>query len=71
MDRPVHVFVWRDGVGDAFTVDLVNGVQRELDDQPVDVLVLVNGPDVLQDLQDGRSEVRGQRWPKPDHWREC
>ena len=29
----------------------MNRVQRQLDNQPVDGLVLINGHDVLQDLQ--------------------
>lgn len=62
MNLPVHIFVWGDGVGDGFTVNLVNRVQRQLNDQPMDSLVFVNGHYVLQDLQDERKQekVRGE-----------
>lgn len=54
MNLPVHIFVWGNSVGDGFTVNLVNRVQRQLNDQPVDSLVFINGHYVLQDLQDER-----------------
>lgn len=77
-DSPIHVFLWRDGVGDEVGVDVVNGVQRQLDDQTVDGRVLVGTHDALQDLQHHRKQetvraaasatagcLRGRHTPRP------
>lgn len=56
VDSPVYIFLWRDGIGDKFAVNGVNGVQRQLDNEAVDRLVFINGQDALQDLQDNRTE---------------
>lgn len=55
-NRPVHVLVRGNGVGDELVVHLVDGVQRQLDDEAVDRRVLVGRHDALQDLQDDRRQ---------------
>lgn len=49
---PVHVLLWRDGVGDELAVDGVGGVQRQLDNQAVDGRVLIDRHDAAQDLRE-------------------
>ena len=49
---PVYVLVGGHGVGDTAAVDGPDGVQGQLDDQPVHPRVLVDALDVVEDLRE-------------------
>jgi len=52
---PVDVLVGRDGVRDPPRVDGLRGVQGQLDDQTVNLPVLVDSPDVPEDLKEDKA----------------
>lgn len=51
MFLPVNIFFWSHGVGDLLCVDLVNRVQRQLDDEAMNGRVLVHLSDAVKNLQ--------------------
>lgn len=48
---PIDILLWGHSIGDFLRVHLVDGVQRQLHDEPVDTRVLVHFSDTVENLQ--------------------
>lgn len=52
---PIYILLWGHGVGDLLRVDLMGGVQGQLDDKAVDGRVLIHLSDAVKNLKTGKT----------------